>query len=135
MYVNNTASAQTGGLAIAVPGEMACYALAHDKYGKADWKYLINLIIELVEEGVMLTNTQQSPVQTWGERITNNEMFTNSDGRIKQVGDQILNQKLADTFKIIAEDKWSFHTGTSKSHLSQCFNQSQHWKWSDKIFI
>ena len=115
MYVNNTDSSQTGGLAIAVPGEMACYALAHDQYGQAEWKYLINLIIDLIQQNVIITKTQVEPVQKWGDKIKNNEMFKNNDGRIKRVGDQIVNQKLADTFKIIAEDKWAFHEGNPVS--------------------
>lgn len=49
----------------------------------------------------------------WGANITNNEMFKTPDGRIKSEGDQIVNQKLAETFRKIANDKWAFHRGNS----------------------
>ena len=48
MYVNGTASSRTGGMAVAVPGEIACLATAHDQYGRLPWAELIDIIIDRV---------------------------------------------------------------------------------------
>jgi len=58
MYVNKSRASYIGGLAIAVPGEMGCYAHLHDKYGKADWNDLIQIIINFIENHFFITNTQ-----------------------------------------------------------------------------
>ena len=60
MFVNNTGSSTRGGLAVAIPGEMACLASAHDQYGRLPWQQLIDMIVDLIENKVLITNTQAS---------------------------------------------------------------------------
>ena len=115
MFVNNTGASTRGGLAVAIPGEMACLASAHDQYGRLPWKQLIDMIVDLIENKVLITNTQASSLLSSAPITTNNEVFYNPDGQVKQSGDQFVNQKLADTFKtFIANDKWGFHRGTCR---------------------
>ena len=124
MFVNATESAQLGGLAIAVPGEMACFAEAHSKYGRTDWKYLIGLIVELVERNVVITSAMEGPLLTHGENLRNNAIFKAADGTLKRAGDHIRNSRLADTFEQIANDKWAFHKGCQSllSNIRYIFN-------------
>ena len=57
MYVDNQDNATYGGLAVGIPGEMKCMSVAHEKYGFLPWATLIQPIIEMLEEGIMLTDT------------------------------------------------------------------------------
>ncbi len=41
-----------GGLAVAVPGELAGYWAAHQKYGKLPWSRLVLPTVEMVEKGI-----------------------------------------------------------------------------------
>lgn len=41
-----------GGLAVAVPGELAGYWAAHQKYGKLPWSRLVLPTAEMVEKGI-----------------------------------------------------------------------------------
>ena len=113
MFVKDPELSLKGGLSIGVPGEMACYAYAHDHYGRAEWADLIGVVVDLIENNVILTPTQSSALATHVGEINNNESLINPDGLVKSGGDQFKNQKLADTFKIIAKDKWAFYNGNN----------------------
>ena len=91
---------------------MACLSEAHDRYGSIDWSLLISEIVTLLEDGIIVTITQEGPLNSHAEKCSNAEMFFNEDGQIKKAGDIIHNRKLADTFRKIAKDKKSFHKGS-----------------------
>lgn len=54
MFSNNQAAASRGPLSIGVPGELAAYWLAHQKYGKLKWADLFQDNIGLAENGIPL---------------------------------------------------------------------------------
>ena len=109
MYVNGTNSSLLGGISIAVPGELACLATAHDQYGRLPWKDLIDMIVDLIENKVFISTNQAPGIADHAPIVVNNEIFYNSDGQVKQAGDKFVNQNLAETFKTyIANDKWAW---------------------------
>ena len=64
MFVEGTGnSPTTGSMAIGVPGEMACLAHAHEKYGHLAWEILINEIADFTENGVFVTSTNEGALQ------------------------------------------------------------------------
>jgi len=48
----------TGALAVAVPGELAGYWAAHQRFGKLPWADLFKQSIELCEKGYTMTVAQ-----------------------------------------------------------------------------
>lgn len=55
MFVNNAAASVTGGLSVAVPGELKGYWELHKKYGKLPWATLVEPTIKLCKEGHIVT--------------------------------------------------------------------------------
>lgn len=53
--MNNTAASQTGGLSVAIPGELKGYWELHQKYGKLPWATLVQPTIKLCKEGHVVT--------------------------------------------------------------------------------
>ncbi|XP_033222455.1 scoloptoxin SSD14-like isoform X2 [Belonocnema kinseyi] len=56
-------ASKTGGLSVAVPGELAGYWEAHTKFGKLPWKDLVQPSIEVCENGYNLTKSQYKGLQ------------------------------------------------------------------------
>ena len=44
-----------GPKSIGIPGEMKCMSVAHEKFGKLEWSELIDPIVDLVRNGVFVT--------------------------------------------------------------------------------
>ena len=51
----NPSQSSYGPKSIGIPGEMKCMSVAHEKFGKLEWSELIDPIVDLVRNGVFVT--------------------------------------------------------------------------------
>ncbi|XP_022108894.1 gamma-glutamyltranspeptidase 1-like isoform X2 [Acanthaster planci] len=108
LYENETDDASTlGGLAIAVPGEIAGYWTAHQRYGVLPWSDLFQPSIKLAEEGLVVGAALARAISARESVIkadpSLSEILLKSNGEILREGDRMTNLKLAETFKKLAE--------------------------------
>ena len=54
MFNGNSSLSQKGGLAVAVPGELAGYWAAHQRYGRLPWSRLVLPSAQLAANGIMV---------------------------------------------------------------------------------
>uniref|UniRef100_A0A8C4PZX7 Gamma-glutamyltransferase 1 n=1 Tax=Eptatretus burgeri TaxID=7764 RepID=A0A8C4PZX7_EPTBU len=122
MFNNNSLLAMQGGLAIAVPGEIRGYALAHKRHGKLSWSHLFQPAIKLAQNGVEVGSDLAKALIKTQIIIESNssfcEVFCNKDGKILKEHDIVKFPKLAKTYQIISEEgPDAIYTGTLASHI------------------
>ncbi|CAD7090854.1 unnamed protein product [Hermetia illucens] len=106
MFVNQSV---TGGLAVAVPGEIKGYSALHKKYGRLNWAELVEPTIKLCEEGQIVSPYLARILEIYEQTVLNSpslkELFVNpSTGKIYKEGDKVKRTKLAETLRVIAKE-------------------------------
>ena len=108
-------SKTVGGLAVAVPGEVAGLLAAHEKYGKLSREEVIQPAIDLAENGFVVTRNFEGILTDNFEKINRFEATKEiylKDGLPYKEGDIIKNPDLAETLRIIAiEGRDGFYKG------------------------
>uniref|UniRef100_A0A3P9H5B9 Glutathione hydrolase n=1 Tax=Oryzias latipes TaxID=8090 RepID=A0A3P9H5B9_ORYLA len=122
MFGNSTDLATTGGLAIAVPGEIRGYQMAHQRHGKLPWKDLFQPSIQLAEKGFPLGRALASAISDKRDIILNDkvlcEVFCGEDGDVLKENQTIKFTKLAETYRKIAEEgPDAFYEGSLAQNL------------------
>ena len=96
----------TGHLAAGVPGSVAGMWAAHQKYGRLDWKSLVQPAIELAENGFNITERQAKELNSNDSifRVLNpdKDYLLHQSKNWKQ-GDELIQNDLAETLKRIKE--------------------------------
>ncbi|CAD7090852.1 unnamed protein product [Hermetia illucens] len=106
MFANPAIS---GGLSVAVPGEIKGYYALHQKYGVLKWEELFKPAIQFCEEGIPVSEYLAARIQQSKRAIMNSpslkELFVDpATNKPYQTGDLIKNLKLGKTLRVLAEE-------------------------------
>jgi gamma-glutamyltranspeptidase / glutathione hydrolase len=99
--------AKKGGLAVGVPGQVAGFYTAWQKYGALPWEALFQPAIRLAEDGFPVTANLVKFIRMEEELL---RQFPDSaaiylpEGKIPEPGDILKNPDLANTFRLIASE-------------------------------
>ncbi|GFS58534.1 glutathione hydrolase 1 proenzyme, partial [Trichonephila inaurata madagascariensis] len=120
MFQGNATLAQFGGLAIAIPGEIAGYHDIHDRFGSLPWEELFPPTIKICREGITVNAHLARALRKKREFIMQFEgirnVFTNNETKdLYKMGDVYTRNDLADTLEAIAKEKSAAIYGPSKT--------------------
>jgi gamma-glutamyltranspeptidase/glutathione hydrolase len=94
---------------VAVPGNLAAYALASDRYGRVPWRELVEPAREVAHKGFPLTEASchylqltHQPIYGWGDHGL--DMFCDENGELLGPGSTIRIEHLDNTLHSLAED-------------------------------
>uniref|UniRef100_A0A8C7S214 Glutathione hydrolase n=1 Tax=Oncorhynchus mykiss TaxID=8022 RepID=A0A8C7S214_ONCMY len=107
----------TGGLSIAIPGEIRGYEMAHRRHGRLPWKDLFEPSIALARIGFPIGKALAKAISKNKDAIQGDanmcEVFCDSQKNILKENDIVKFPKLADTYERIAEEGPNvFYNGT-----------------------
>lgn len=123
MYGGNGYMSVVGSLAVAVPGQIAGYWEAHQRYGKLPWASLFEESIELASKGIRVSTALERDIKKEQKYIRNatfnlKSVFMNPDGSLKKEGDIVVRKAFAQTLRAIADEGvQGFYNGTLAKNI------------------
>uniref|UniRef100_A0A673AZQ0 Gamma-glutamyltransferase 1b n=1 Tax=Sphaeramia orbicularis TaxID=375764 RepID=A0A673AZQ0_9TELE len=122
VHSSNSLWFSVGGLAIAVPGEIRGYEMAHRRHGKLPWKDLFQPSIDLAEKGFPLGRALSLIITICcllhHKLLCFSEVFCGEDGDVRKENETIMFPKLAETYrKIATEGPNAFYEGQLAQNL------------------
>ena len=111
---------RAGHLASGVPGTVAGLEAAHEKYGKLDWKELVQPAIDLAMKGFILTEKEAEGLNYTAENLK--KYSTVPPGQFLKeewkAGDSIWNKDLGHTLELIRDQgKAGFYEGATAANI------------------
>ncbi|MBT8098981.1 MAG: gamma-glutamyltransferase, partial [Gammaproteobacteria bacterium] len=95
-------------MASAVPGTVAGFYLAHQRYGRLPWKRLIQPAIDLAREGIVVTHDLSTQLKRRKQRLcadpTTCRYFYKPGGEPYAMGERFVQADLAKTLQRIADE-------------------------------
>ncbi|XP_047678946.1 glutathione hydrolase 1 proenzyme-like isoform X4 [Tachysurus fulvidraco] len=108
MYQRDATLSKKGGLAIAVPGELRGYELAHRRNGRLPWRDLFEPSIQLARGGIRVSRALAKSLRENQKVIQADpvlcEVFCDSNKTILRENDTVRFPQLADTYERIANE-------------------------------
>ena len=99
--------AVVGGRSVGTPGTVKLMWDTHQKYGKLEWKKLIEPVVEVAKNGFTISPRLATLIEKDAERLSRfpatKAYFFNSDGSAKQQGTLLKNPEYAATLEAIAK--------------------------------
>ncbi len=99
--------AVVGGRSVGTPGTVKLLWDTHHKYGKLEWKKLIEPVIKIAQQGFIISPRLASLIENDAERLSRfpatKVYFFNSDGSPKIAGTRLKNPQYAQTLSAISE--------------------------------
>uniref|UniRef100_A0A8C9RWK4 Glutathione hydrolase n=1 Tax=Scleropages formosus TaxID=113540 RepID=A0A8C9RWK4_SCLFO len=122
MFSSNPQLSITGGLAIAVPGEIRGYEMAHRRYGRLPWRELFEPSIQLARRGFPVGKALAKAIDEKRKTIQEDpalcDVFCDSNKRPLKENETIRFVTLADTYERIAwEGPDVFYNGSLAEDL------------------
>lgn len=100
--------AVVGGRSVGVPGVMATFKKAHDKYGKLPWSTLFKQAIALAEQGFVVSPRLEKLLSLnfnpGIHKLTEINRYFFPNGKSVKSGDILVNKKLAKVYRSLAEE-------------------------------
>jgi gamma-glutamyltranspeptidase/glutathione hydrolase len=111
---------------VAVPGNLAAYALATERYGNVPWHVLVEPAWEIAHDGFPLSEASYNylqlthkPIYGWSEHGLGT--FCDADGELYKPGSTIRIEHLDETLRRIAEDGVDvFYRGDLAAQITSC---------------
>ncbi|XP_035218824.1 scoloptoxin SSD14-like isoform X2 [Stegodyphus dumicola] len=112
MFEGNATLAKMGGLSIAIPGELAGYYVAHEKFGNLPWEDLFPPTIRLCKEGIAVNKHLAKALKKYEKNIQSfeairNVFVNNKTGKVFEEHDIMKRPDLAKTLETIANESMS----------------------------
>ena len=122
---HDTELSTVGGRSIGVPGTIKGIFTAHEKFGVLPVETLIKPVIELAENGYVVTNNQSERLAAFREIIHKTTGVETLYTKTINTGDTIRNLALANTLKLLRDEGQEvFYNGPLAEHMSE-FIQSK----------
>ncbi|XP_076359107.1 scoloptoxin SSD14-like [Tachypleus tridentatus] len=109
MFEGNNTLSTVGGLAVAVPGELKAYWLAHQRYGKLNWSDLVLPSVKLSRNGIKVGKHLGKMIMRFKDTIMSEPslrevFFNNATGDVYKEGEILKRPMLAVTLQKIAKN-------------------------------
>ncbi len=113
-----------GALAAGIPGTVAGFALAHERYGSLPWADLVAPAIRLAKEGTVLDSFHADDLKGGVARMdklgfkASADLYRKADGSLYVPGDRWIQPELAASLEIVAGDPKAFYSGPFAERLA-----------------
>lgn len=135
MFLNGQGEADaklslTSHLASGVPGTVAGFALAQEKYGTLPLSEVLKPAIKLAEDGIIVNDKLAHDLAVYGKEVmldhpTSKAIFFKPDGSFWQSGERLYQKNLANSLKMIAKDgPDAFYKGEIAKQIAQQMAQN-----------
>jgi gamma-glutamyltranspeptidase/glutathione hydrolase len=116
LFAKDPEKIRIGPLSVGVPGEVAGFWAAHQKWGKRPWKELFAPAAKLAKDGAPIDRPLSLAIeQVWPglpSDSTLKKMLAKADGSMPREGDTLRNVALSKTLEALAKDHSSFYKGS-----------------------